>query len=154
MARCTSKVGEGTSVGDGDECLPQCPTSSTLPGVDVKVRGRGESVSFLASEERPGQNEVAGRVTNATDPEVDNGGKSTVADEKIAGRHVAVEPHGVVGPACAHGVAPDAKARVSVHPIAKDRDSLVDLVRIHRRVASPERRVPSRLQTRIHGDRT
>src|SRR6202035_192426 len=83
----------GFLVGEGDERLPERPSTPASPRLIVESKAASERLSALTGEEGPGHHEIAGRVANGSAPEVDYGSQVPLGDEHIRGPDIAVDPH-------------------------------------------------------------
>src|SRR5215212_1761455 len=66
-------VGLAHVMGAGGESLPERPAASTRPRGLADGQPVPERVTAVGGEQRPGDSQVAGRITDAARPEVDDG---------------------------------------------------------------------------------
>ena len=76
-------------LGKDDQRLPQRPAATALPCPRVQRQRCAERFAAFPVEKCPGDGEVASRITDAGRAEIDDDGKLSVLDEKIAGRDIA-----------------------------------------------------------------
>src|SRR5688500_76007 len=88
---CRKGVGAGEG-GEGDESLPQGPATASRPGRVVERKRCPESLPALPGEERPGDRQIAGGITDAGAAEVDHGAQLAVPYQEVPGGDVAVDP--------------------------------------------------------------
>src|SRR4029450_9783096 len=78
--------------GAGAEGFPEGSATSACPRRIIDRQPRAECLPAVSGQQRPGNRQIAGRVTDAACPEVNDGRQLAVRKQKVSLGDVAMEP--------------------------------------------------------------
>jgi hypothetical protein len=94
---CRKGVGAGEG-SEGNERLPQGPTTTSRPGCLIEWKRCPERLPASPGEERPRDRQVAGGIADAGAPEVDDGAQLAVPYQEVSRGNIAVDPDRCAAP--------------------------------------------------------
>ncbi len=106
------------AAGQQDHRLPQRPAARPGPRRLVERHGLAEGGAARALEQGPGDDQIAGRVADGRETEVDHRAQTPARHEQVAGGDIAVQPDGRTAPRGRQGRLPDRSRRPAVPPNA------------------------------------
>src|SRR6266542_5688691 len=76
----------------------QCPPPASCPRVGVDVQLATQRLSLFTGKQSPRDDQVAGRVADADEGEVEHARQPAVLDQEVPGQEIAMEPDRRPGP--------------------------------------------------------